>query len=84
MAKVTSGCFALALLCGFGFVVVKVFEYSEKLRAGITLSTNGSEDGYPIESVQISQFDGAKWVPVGDVINSEGKTPLYEPPTKSQ
>jgi branched-chain amino acid transport system substrate-binding protein len=54
------------------------------LLEGITLSTNGAEDGYPIESVQISQFDGAKWVPVGDVINSEGKTPLYEPLTKSQ
>ncbi len=46
---------------------------------GITLSTNGVEDGYPIESVQISQFDGVKFVPVGDVINYEGKTPPTSP-----
>ena len=46
--------------------------------AGITLNTNGVEDGYPIESLQISQFDGVKFVPVGDVINYEGKTPPYE------
>jgi len=32
--------FAFALLCGAAFVVVKVFEYGEKLRAGITLLTN--------------------------------------------
>jgi branched-chain amino acid transport system substrate-binding protein len=51
---------------------------------GITLNTNGAEDGYPIESVQISQFDGVKFVPVGPVLNYEGKTPLYEPPAKSQ
>jgi branched-chain amino acid transport system substrate-binding protein len=51
---------------------------------GIALNTNGAEDGYPIESVQISQFDGAKFVPVGGVINYEGKTPLYEPLSKSQ
>jgi branched-chain amino acid transport system substrate-binding protein len=25
-----------------------------------------------------------KFVPVGPVLNYEGKTPLYEPPTKSQ
>lgn len=31
---------ALAFLCGFGFVVVKIFEYAEKIRAGITLETN--------------------------------------------
>jgi hypothetical protein len=54
------------------------------LLEGITLTTKGTEDGYPIESVQISRFDGAKWVPVGDVINNEGKTPVYEPLTKSQ
>ena len=46
--------------------------------AGITLNTNGVEDGYPIESLQISQFDGVKFVPVGDLINYEGKTPPYE------
>ena len=49
---------------------------------GITLNTNGAEDGYPIESVQISQFDGVKFVPIGGIINDEGKTPLYEPIAK--
>ncbi|MGQ0621622.1 MAG: cytochrome c oxidase subunit 3 family protein [Panacagrimonas sp.] len=29
-----------AWLCGFGFVIVKYFEWGEKLRAGITLTTN--------------------------------------------
>ena len=42
---------------------------------GITLNTDGSTDGYPIESVQMAQFDGEKFVPVGAVINFEGKTP---------
>ncbi|MFA7666061.1 MAG: ABC transporter substrate-binding protein [Burkholderiaceae bacterium] len=44
---------------------------------GITLNTNGAEDGYPIESLQIAQFDGKTFVPVGGVINYEGKTPVY-------
>ncbi|MFT3801393.1 MAG: ABC transporter substrate-binding protein [Burkholderiaceae bacterium] len=51
---------------------------------GITLNTNGMADGYPVESVQISQFDGTKFVPVGSVINYEGKTPPYEPRVKPQ
>ena len=49
---------------------------------GITLNTNGTTDGYPIESVQISQFDGTKFVPVGAVVNYEGKTPLWTPRAK--
>ncbi len=49
---------------------------------GITLNTSGVADGYPIESVQISQFDGTKFVPVGSVIDYEGKTPAYEPRVK--
>jgi nitric oxide reductase NorE protein len=36
----TSRCFALAFLCGLGFVVVKYFEYSEKIHMGITPNTN--------------------------------------------
>lgn len=35
-----SRCFAVALACGAGFVIVKYFEYSEKIRAGFTLQTN--------------------------------------------
>lgn len=51
---------------------------------GVTLTTDGTNDGYPIESVQIGQFDGVKFVPVGKVISYEGKTPLYEPRVKPQ
>lgn len=32
--------FSFAALCGVGFMVVKFFEYSPKLHAGITISTN--------------------------------------------
>jgi hypothetical protein len=42
---------------------------------GITLNTNGAQDGYPIESIQISQYDGVRFVPVGGILNYEGKTP---------
>lgn len=42
---------------------------------GVTLTTKGAQDGYPIESVQMGQFDGEKFVPIGSVINYEGKTP---------
>ena len=45
------------------------------LLKGITLNTNGSADGYPIESVQMGRYDGVKYVSVGDLINYEGKTP---------
>jgi nitric oxide reductase NorE protein len=39
-AKPTAVCFALAVLCGVGFAIVKVLEYGEKIRAGITFNTN--------------------------------------------
>jgi hypothetical protein len=45
------------------------------LLEGITLNTNGTQDGYPIEAIQMGQFDGTKYVPVGAIINYEGKTP---------
>src|SRR5690242_9648745 len=32
--------FILAIGCGLAFVVVKLFEYGEKIRSGITLTTN--------------------------------------------
>lgn len=32
--------FALAMACGAGFAVIKFIEYGEKIRAGITLTTN--------------------------------------------
>jgi len=40
LGKFTPILFSLAFGCGFGFAVVKVLEYSEKIRAGITLTTN--------------------------------------------
>lgn len=38
--QVSARCFALGVLCGLGFGVVKFFEYGEKLRLGITPATN--------------------------------------------
>jgi nitric oxide reductase NorE protein len=38
--RVATGLLALAFCCGAGFLTVKWFEYGEKLRAGITLTTN--------------------------------------------
>lgn len=38
--RVATGLLALAFCCGAGFLTVKYFEYGEKLRAGITLTTN--------------------------------------------
>lgn len=40
LGKLTPICFGLAFLCGLGFAIVKFLEYSEKIRAGITLNTN--------------------------------------------
>jgi len=40
MRRMTALGFGLAFLCGVAFAIVKIFEYGEKLRAGITPSTN--------------------------------------------
>lgn len=40
MAALSARLLALAFLCGAGFVGVKVLEWGEKLRAGLTLETN--------------------------------------------
>jgi len=32
--------FVGAMICGFGFVIVKIFEYGEKFNAGISVTTN--------------------------------------------
>lgn len=40
LPTVVVGCFGAALACGLGFVVVKFFEYGEKLAAGFTITTN--------------------------------------------
>ena len=42
---------------------------------GVPFTTNGKDDGYPVESLQIVQFDGTKFNNLGDVIDYEGKTP---------
>jgi nitric oxide reductase NorE protein len=38
--RVASRLLSLSFLCGLGFAVVKFLEYSEKLQAGVTISTN--------------------------------------------
>lgn len=40
LTAITVRCLAGALACAVGFWVVKVFEYGEKLSAGITITTN--------------------------------------------
>lgn len=40
LAKISTRFFALAFVCGFGFVIVKFFEYREKFDAGLTITTN--------------------------------------------
>lgn len=42
---------------------------------GITLTTNGAEDPWPIESMQPFVFEGEAYKPIGDLISYEGKTP---------
>jgi nitric oxide reductase NorE protein len=40
LGQVSAKFFSLAFACGFGFIVVKFFEYREKLDAGYTIMTN--------------------------------------------
>jgi branched-chain amino acid transport system substrate-binding protein len=40
------------------------------LLPGITVQTNGTEDGYPIEAMQIMQFQGENWKLQGEVIQA--------------
>lgn len=47
------------------------------LLPGITLNT-GPEDGYPIEAMQLVQFDGTQYQEVGEVLSYEGETPVAE------
>ena len=47
------------------------------LSPGIVLAT-GEDDGFPIESMQLVQFDGAQYQEVGEVISYEGETPVAE------
>jgi branched-chain amino acid transport system substrate-binding protein len=45
------------------------------LYPGIKLNTKEGEDQFPIESMQLFQFDGTAYKPVGKLIDYEGKTP---------
>jgi hypothetical protein len=45
------------------------------LLPGITLTTKAGSDAFPIESMQLFEFDGAAYAPVGEIISYEGKTP---------
>ena len=40
------------------------------LLPGIRVTTSGEEDGYPIQAVQIMQFNGENWELQGEVIES--------------
>jgi branched-chain amino acid transport system substrate-binding protein len=41
------------------------------LLPGVKVTTSGSEDGYPIEAMQIQRFEGENWKLLGDVIKAE-------------
>jgi branched-chain amino acid transport system substrate-binding protein len=45
------------------------------LLPGIKLNTNGAEDPFPIEAMQLFVFKGDRYVPASDVISYEGRTP---------
>jgi branched-chain amino acid transport system substrate-binding protein len=45
------------------------------LYPGITMSTKAGTDNFPIEAMQLFQFDGEAYKPVGKVIEYEGRTP---------
>ncbi|WP_394888580.1 ABC transporter substrate-binding protein [Mesorhizobium sp. AaZ16] len=47
------------------------------LLPGIALTTKSGEDVYPIESLQLFQFDGAAYQPLGEAISFEGQTPKH-------
>src|SRR3954453_2166623 len=45
------------------------------LYPGITMSTKAGTDNFPIEAMQLFQFDGEAYKPVGKLIDYEGRTP---------
>lgn len=45
------------------------------LLPGIGLSTKSGSDGYPIESMQLFQFDGETYRPIDAIVSYEGRTP---------
>jgi len=48
------------------------------LLPGITMCTDGKKDPFPIESMQMSQFKGTRFEPVGPIIAKyEGNAPAF-------
>jgi branched-chain amino acid transport system substrate-binding protein len=47
------------------------------LLPGISINTNGAEDPYPIEQMQIGQYNGQYWDLQGDIVSFEGQTKEY-------
>lgn len=45
------------------------------LLPGITVNTS-EDDGFPIESMQVAQFNGTEWENQGETISFEGETPI--------
>jgi len=45
------------------------------LYPGITMTTKAGSDNFPIEAMQLFQFDGEAYKPVGKLIDYEGNTP---------
>jgi branched-chain amino acid transport system substrate-binding protein len=45
------------------------------LMDGITLNTDGTEDGFPVESLQMAQYNGQSFDLLGEIIDYEGETP---------
>jgi branched-chain amino acid transport system substrate-binding protein len=56
---------------------VRNMEYEEPLLLpGIRVATNGEDDTFPIEAMQLVRFEGGEWETVGDVVDFEGETPV--------
>lgn len=51
------------------------------LRDGVTISTNGATDPFPVESLYVLKFDSSahRWVEQGGLIDLEGKTRQFIP-----
>ena len=41
---------------------------------GISMNTKEGSDIYPVEALQLYQFDGQKYIPIGGVLEFEGTT----------
>lgn len=48
---------------------------SPMLVPGLTFTTDGDADGFPLESGQLIRFDGTTFQPIGEVVSFEGRTP---------